>query len=280
MMPSARAELWVTYRTPEGRVAPHPAGATASFKMVGLTTGATGNKWPAVDLAKVEFASTGPQNLVGTALDIQGDALAVMQPTGILRAPVSDARPAPLPDGCQALASGHRRRIFFGFEDVAHDGTHALGYEEVDEHGAVVPGTYRSMTRFDPSQTMICLPLGARQTPVHETWELVPLSTENHNFHIHQARFQIVDPSSQTSGGGVLQDNIPMGVAVPHIAEIMEKQNGVCTPDQWRNGQCSSPPLVIDIPFSQLGEFVYHCHILGHEDAGMMAKIRVVPSPN
>jgi L-ascorbate oxidase len=36
----------------------------------------------------------------------------------------------------------------------------------------------------------------------------------------------------------------------------------------------------LDIPFSQLGDFVYHCHILGHEDAGMMAKIRVVPSPN
>jgi FtsP/CotA-like multicopper oxidase with cupredoxin domain len=60
----------------------------------------------------------------------------------------------------------------------------------------------------------------------------------------------------------------------------MEKQNGVCTPDQWRNGQCSSPPIIIDIPFSQLGEFVYHCHILEHEDGGMMAKIRVVPSPN
>jgi len=24
-----------------------------------------------------------------------------------------------------------------------------------------------------------------------------------------------------------------------------------------------------------LGEFVYHCHILGHEDAGMMANIVV-----
>jgi hypothetical protein len=24
-----------------------------------------------------------------------------------------------------------------------------------------------------------------------------------------------------------------------------------------------------------LGEFVYHCHILGHEDAGMMANILV-----
>jgi FtsP/CotA-like multicopper oxidase with cupredoxin domain len=26
------------------------------------------------------------------------------------------------------------------------------------------------------------------------------------------------------------------------------------------------------------GDFVYHCHILGHEDHGMMAIIRVKPS--
>ncbi len=25
------------------------------------------------------------------------------------------------------------------------------------------------------------------------------------------------------------------------------------------------------------GDFVYHCHILNHEDAGMMAIIRVLP---
>jgi len=26
-----------------------------------------------------------------------------------------------------------------------------------------------------------------------------------------------------------------------------------------------------------VGDFVYHCHILGHEDNGMMAIIRVLP---
>jgi len=278
MMPSARAEMWVTYRTSEGRVAPARPGATASFKMVGLTMG-SGDKWPAFDLAKVVFAPAGSHNLVSSALDIQGDALAAMQPTGIFGAPVPGAGAAPLPAGCKALANGHRRRIFFGLEDVADDRTFALGYEEVDQHGAVVPGTERRLARFDPAQNVICLPLGPGQTPVHETWELVQLATENHNFHIHQTRFRIVGGSSPSSGG-LLQDNIPMGVAVAHIPEIMEKQNGVCTPDQWRNDQCSATPIVIDIAFSQLGEFVYHCHILEHEDGGMMAKIRVVTSPN
>ncbi|MGJ0511284.1 multicopper oxidase domain-containing protein [Methylocystis sp.] len=59
----------------------------------------------------------------------------------------------------------------------------------------------------------------------------------------------------------------------------MNDQSGVCSIEQWRSGHCASTPVVLDIPFSQLGDFVYHCHILEHEDGGMMAKIRVVPSP-
>jgi FtsP/CotA-like multicopper oxidase with cupredoxin domain len=37
--------------------------------------------------------------------------------------------------------------------------------------------------------------------------------------------------------------------------------------------------VIVDIPISQLGEFVFHCHILDHEDGGMMAKMQVVPAP-
>jgi len=291
MMPSSRAELWVTYRAGGQRLGPPPqGGATATLKTVGLTMG-SGDAWPAIDLAEVHFAQGSSRNFTSFALDIAGDALSAMQPAGIFTAPVPGASPAPLPAGCSALPPGHRRRIFFGFEDVAVDGTFALGYEEVDQHGAVVAGTQRPMSRFDPSQTIVCLPLGPRQTPVHEIWELVQLSTENHNFHMHQARFRIVDPSAPSSspaatkinpaaGGGIIQDNIPLGVAVPHISQVMDAQNGACTPDQWRNGQCSSTPIVVDVPFSQLGEFVYHCHILEHEDGGMMARIRVVAAPN
>src|SRR3954447_7202902 len=74
-----------------------------------------------------------------------------------------------------------------------------------------------------------------------------------------------------------------LGVAVPDATiadQVADNQLGVCTVQQWRSGHCVSPPVVMDIPFSQIGEFVYHCHILEHEDGGMMAKIQVVPSPN
>jgi len=289
MMPSSRTEVWVTYRTPDGRVAPPPAGASATFKMVGLTMG-TGDAWPAVDLAKVQFNQAGPRRFTSNQVVVGGssDAMTTLQQGGIFMSQVpgvAAAVAAPPPSGCDALPAGHRRRIFFGFNDVTINNTFALGYEELDEHGNVVPGSQKpapdQLERFDPSHTTICLPLGPGQTPVHETWELIQLSTENHNFHLHQTRFVMAG-----SNGGVMEDNFPLGVAVPDgsIADQVLNpmnpnfQNGVCTIAQWRNKHCGATQLVLDIPFSQLGEFVYHCHILEHEDGGMMAKIKVVPA--
>jgi L-ascorbate oxidase len=165
---------------------------------------------------------------------------------------------------------------------VTVNNTFALGYEEVDQNGKVVPGSQKpaanQLAQFDPAQTTVCLPLGPGQTPVQETWELVQLSTENHNFHIHQTRFAMTG-----SNGGVLQDNFPLGVAAPDASiadQVSNNQNGVCTITQWRSGHCVSPAKVFDIPFAELGEFVYHCHILEHEDGGMMARIAVVPASN
>ncbi len=292
MMPSSRAELWVTYRDQSNRVARAPNGATATFKMVGLTMG-SGDAWPAVDLAKVQFAQPDVRAFTRDALDIEGDARAAFRPAGIFADRVPNAQAAMLPANCRPLAPGHRRRIFFGFSDVTTNNTFALGYEEINQNGHVVPETSRPLTQFDPSQPTVCLPLGPGQTPVNEKWELVQLSTENHNFHIHQTKFRVVDASARPSsplaatmhpaaGAGIVEDNLPLGVAVPaaSIADaVANTQNGVCTIDQWRSGQCSSAPVVIEIPFSQLGEFVYHCHILEHEDGGMMARIQVVPSP-
>jgi FtsP/CotA-like multicopper oxidase with cupredoxin domain len=38
-------------------------------------------------------------------------------------------------------------------------------------------------------------------------------------------------------------------------------------------------PISRNTAVIQLGEFVFHCHILEHADGGMMAKIQVVPAP-
>jgi hypothetical protein len=176
---------------------------------------------------------------------------------------------------CHALPPGHSRRIFFNAPSSEPD-AFGLGYEELDSRGAPVPGTFMDVKEFDPARPTICLPLGPRNTPVHEKWELVNLAGEDHNFHIHQVKFRLLTsdeisgailPGSER-GSGILHDNIPL-----------QHADGVCSSvADWRKGACTAHPVAVDIPFAIAGDFVYHCHILEHEDGGMMARIRVRPS--
>jgi len=157
MMPSSRTEFWVTYRNANGVIMPPPLGASATWKMVGLTMG-TGDTWPAVDLAKVQFNQSGARQYTSNQVVVAGstDAAGVFsKPGGIFSAPVSGASTAALPAGCAPLPQGHRRRIFFGFSDVTVADTFALVYEEVDQYGKVVPGSQKpapdQLEQFDPS---------------------------------------------------------------------------------------------------------------------------------
>ena len=69
---------------------------------------------------------------------------------------------------------------------------------------------------------------------------------------------------------------------------LLLEQNGVAVPDgplldminvpYWPgNGPYPSVKLRMDFRGPDIGDFVYHCHILQHEDGGMMATIRVLP---
>lgn len=277
MMPSARAELWVAYRDAAGNVT---TSQSAKFVLKQKTVQmGTGDVWPAVDLATVSFNQTTAPKHADKNIKIIGDALKGFQSTGIYRQQVPNVKKAPLPTGCAALPPGHRRRIFFGIADHSDPGSFGLGYEQIDQYGNVVAS--QDVKQFDPSNPFVCLPLAKDQKPAEETWELVNLATEHHNFHIHQTKFYQVTPTTSApdkKGGAVLQDNLPLPVAAPKIDAA--SQGGACTMAQWHNGECASKPVVVNIPFPKVGEFVYHCHILEHEDGGMMSRIKVVASPN
>lgn len=169
---------------------------------------------------------------------------------------------------CSALPAGYRRRIFFGVPS-SDPKAYGLGYEEVDRNDHPVPGTFQDVAAFDPGKINICLPLGPHNTPVTEEWELVNLSGEAHNFHIHQTEFYVLPQNAPWGDAGTLMDN----VVLPNGGAACD--GSVAT---WRAGKCRVQTVVVKIPFAEVGDFVYHCHIGEHQDGGMMAHIRVIAS--
>lgn len=93
-----------------------------------------------------------------------------------------------------------------------------------------------------------------------EDWIVENRSAELHDFHIHQLHFLLVDYMGRPVNEDFLRDT----VNVP-----------------YNNGRSLTYPSVrLRMDFRDpniIGTFVYHCHILEHEDKGMMGSIRVDP---
>jgi L-ascorbate oxidase len=308
LMPSSRAEVRVVGQK-----------STSATLRTGLySTG--GDNWPAISLAKVTFAPGGGGVLPPLALGMEaGNAMsgtgglmgpAQLRPRGSFaltdiagaraaasQAVTGSANPGNLtqatsiaidPDlklglrsspDCVPLAAGHHRRIYFGDPTPGVDGF-GLGYAEIDEKGREIAATRKPVTSFDPTTTTVCVPLGAQGQAVKETWELINLTSEDHNFHIHQTRFRLLQGGTfpgttlptRTADGLVLHDNVPL----PRAANTDACDGSI---DAFMSGACRPTTVVVEIPFHEIGDFVFHCHILEHEDGGMMARIRVVAPP-
>jgi L-ascorbate oxidase len=292
MYPSSRVEVWVAYRDATGKLASPPKNARATFKTVGLNTGVAGDSWPSVSLADVQFRYGARAAGSPEFANLHGHVKTSLAAGGVFTtaAPVTIQADPVLPAGtkCEALPAGHKRRIYYGLPSANPEGF-GLAYEEIDQFGNVVGPPATDVVQFDPSTPVVCLPLAKGNAPVKETWELVNLAGEDHNFHIHQTKFRVVGAPTKLSrratlvshtipqlpfpAGSVLHDNIPL----PSATETPATQDGSGCGGfaEYNQGSCSPTKLTVEIAFSQIGEFVYHCHILEHEDGGMMAKIVV-----
>ena len=83
-----------------------------------------------------------------------------------------------------------------------------------------------------------------------EEWHIKNIDGDDHTFHIHINDFQVMSVNDQPYEAHGLQDT----VILPANGEV-----------------------VVRIPFEDfVGRFVYHCHILPHEDTGMMGTVEVV----
>ena len=269
LMPSSRAEVWITYRDASGAISPPPPGAAAVLRTSGYQAGPSGDNWPAIDLAKVQFTQTREPP---RSLNVTGQTSQMAYPQRIAEALQAANSDVPSDTSCTALPPGYKRRIFF---NVTSTSPHVLGlgYEEVDQNGQPVPGTFLDVAGFDPATPTVCLPLSRGNLPAVERWELINLSGSDHNFHVHQAHFSVLSAAEvgdttfpgQLYGRTVMMDSLPLVHADGFCASV----------DDWRRGMCTAHPATVEISFAVSGDFVYHCHIAEHEDNGMMAVIRV-----
>ena len=100
--------------------------------------------------------------------------------------------------------------------------------------------------QFDPHAIGITPRLGTV-----EEWTLRNPSSEDHPFHIHVNDFQVMSVNGKPYRAHGLQDVV-----------VIPKNGGT---------------VVIRNRFEDFtGHFVFHCHILGHEDAGMMQTVQVL----
>jgi suppressor of ftsI len=102
------------------------------------------------------------------------------------------------------------------------------------------------------------MPMAAPVRGTLEEWTLVNQTTDDHPFHIHVNGFQVISVNGKRYRANGHQDivNIPAQTLV--------------------DGKLVDGKVVIRQRFKRFtGWFVFHCHILQHEDAGMMATIQV-----
>ncbi len=102
-----------------------------------------------------------------------------------------------------------------------------------------------------------------------EDWTIQNQTLENHEFHIHQIHFLVES-----------QDNFQINGTQPDESIDGQVLDTIQVPFWDGNPDHPYPSVKVRMDFrgADVGDFVYHCHIAEHEDMGMMAIIRVLPS--
>ena len=105
---------------------------------------------------------------------------------------------------------------------------------------------YVNGRKFDPLRTDVRAPLGNV-----EEWTVRNVTDDFHEFHIHQLSFQVTEINgARQAFSGYVDD-----VKVPEHGEVK-----------------------VIIPFTDpniVGHLMFHCHVLNHEDRGMMTMLEV-----
>jgi FtsP/CotA-like multicopper oxidase with cupredoxin domain len=220
-------------------------GARVEFIMLGPPAGA-----PAMLVTRwVDTGETGENDPNRPLVSIVA-AAGAQEPRSILPA-ASTPLPPPGRPWLGTVTPTKVRKLFFSEDapDPANPSAPTHFYLTVDG---------QTPRAFDPASAQPSIVV--KQGDV-EDWIIENRSPERHAFHIHQIHFQLVEWLGLAANEPFLRDTIN----VPFYSAGMK----------------SYPSVRLRLDFrdpNTVGTFVYHCHLLDHEDGGMMGLIRVEAS--
>jgi len=221
--------------------------------------------------ARMEFIVTGPSakmknaqfltQAINTGPDGDNDTrrvLADIKPVGDHSG--QDAR-------VSAKVSKPWRQRFEGLADARVTATRNLYFSEnADQTKFFITVDGATPTVFSPNNPPA---IKTTQGSV-EDWTIENRSEENHEFHIHQIHFMVMSQNNFEQNG-----SHPIKALQGQLLDMID------IPFWDGNPHHKYPSVTVRLDFrgQDIGDFVYHCHILNHEDQGMMAIIRVMPGP-
>jgi spore coat protein A len=163
-------------------------------------------------------------------------------------------------------------------------------FEGTDEHGRLQPLLGTAEPALDAAGNVVSGALAwaspTTENPAlgaTEIWEIFNATGDAHPVHLHLVNFEVLDRRHFTSdvieqpivqhngslGEGFRLENIVVGAAAPSMAAYIEnapKDMVTALPGQVTR---------IKATFDKAGRYVWHCHILSHEDHEMMRVLQV-----
>jgi FtsP/CotA-like multicopper oxidase with cupredoxin domain len=220
-----------------------PLGEKAYFVTHGVDTGCSGDRVPERRLALLGAAPAGTTAAV---------------PTGAA------------PPG-EATAAQFSPDLFSGLLARKTDRTRIIALAEYPR-----PGTQDQIDFYiaERKPGAVLRPFAMTGTPAFiaragdvEEWEVENWTNEIHAFHIHQLHFRLLSINGVPEIDPPLLDvaNVPRASG----ADVTTEQSPV-VPGRVR--------IKIAFPAALAGDIPFHCHLVDHEDNGMMAFVRVLPA--
>jgi FtsP/CotA-like multicopper oxidase with cupredoxin domain len=222
-----------------------PPGARAEFIVKGPPAGE-----PGLLVTRTVDTGAGGENDPNRALATITASTDASEPSSLGPAVSAEPLPASSLPWLGSVAPVRTRRLYFSEKLIEPNNPNSA-----TEFYITVDG--QTPAPFDPKSGVPNIVV--KQGTV-EDWIIENRSSELHAFHIHQLHFLLVDYRGKAVNEPFLRDTIN----VPY----------------YDGKALQYPSVKLRMDFrdpNTVGDFLYHCHLLEHEDGGMMGLIRVEP---